>query len=174
MNLIFFFLMIRRPPRSTLFPYTTLFRSGGRAARPWRDAGRHSRSRARPRRHGNRRRTPARLRPGGRRVHERARAAASNVRPRARRAGHCVKAISVRGLRKSYGALAAVQGVDFEIEQGEVFGLLGPNGAGKTTTVEILEGYRTRDATEVGVLGPDPHSPCSEFRQLIGAVSQQS
>jgi len=85
-----------------------------------------------------------------------------------------VKAISVRGLRKSYGALAAVQGVDFEIEQGEVFGLLGPNGAGKTTTVEILEGYRTRDAGEVTVLGHDPQSPGPEFRQRIGVVLQQS
>jgi ABC-2 type transport system ATP-binding protein len=85
-----------------------------------------------------------------------------------------VKAISVRGLRKSYGALAAVQGVDFEIEQGEVFGLLGPNGAGKTTTVEILEGYRTRDAGDVTVLGHDPQSPGQEFRQRIGVVLQQS
>ncbi len=85
-----------------------------------------------------------------------------------------MKAISVRDLRKSYGALAAVQGVDFEIEQGEVFGLLGPNGAGKTTTVEILEGYRTRDAGEVTVLGHDPQSPGPEFRQRIGVVLQQS
>ena len=85
-----------------------------------------------------------------------------------------MKAISVRGLQKSYGALAAVQGVDFEIEQGEVFGLLGPNGAGKTTTVEILEGYRTRDAGEVTVLGHDPQSPGPEFRQRIGVVLQQS
>jgi ABC-2 type transport system ATP-binding protein len=85
-----------------------------------------------------------------------------------------VKAISVRGLRKSYGTLAAVQGVDFEIEQGEVFGLLGPNGAGKTTTVEILEGYRSRDAGEVSVLGHDPQSPGREFRQRIGVVLQQS
>jgi ABC-2 type transport system ATP-binding protein len=85
-----------------------------------------------------------------------------------------VKAISVRGLRKSYGTLAAVQGVDFEIEQGEVFGLLGPNGAGKTTTVEILEGYRTRDAGEVTVLGHDPQKPGREFRQRIGVVLQQS
>ena len=83
-------------------------------------------------------------------------------------------AISVRGLRKSYGELPAVQGVDFEIEQGEVFGLLGPNGAGKTTTVEILEGYRRRDAGEVTVLGHDPQAPGPEFRQRIGVVLQQS
>jgi ABC-2 type transport system ATP-binding protein len=85
-----------------------------------------------------------------------------------------MSAISVRGLRKSYGELAAVQGVDFEIEEGEVFGLLGPNGAGKTTTVEILEGYRRRDAGEVTVLGHDPERPGPSFRQRIGVVLQQS
>ena len=83
-------------------------------------------------------------------------------------------AISVRGLRKSYGPLDAVRGVDFDIETGEVFGLLGPNGAGKTTTVEILEGYRTRDAGEVAVLGNDPQRPGPDFRQRIGVVLQQS
>jgi ABC-2 type transport system ATP-binding protein len=85
-----------------------------------------------------------------------------------------VSAIAVRGLRKSYGALEAVRGVDFEIEAGEVFGLLGPNGAGKTTTVEILEGYRERDAGEVAVLGNDPQKPGPDFRQRIGVVLQQS
>jgi ABC-2 type transport system ATP-binding protein len=85
-----------------------------------------------------------------------------------------VSAISVRGLRKAYGALEAVRGVDFEIEEGEVFGLLGPNGAGKTTTVEILEGYRRRDAGDVTVLGHDPERPGPEFRQRIGVVLQQS
>jgi ABC-2 type transport system ATP-binding protein len=85
-----------------------------------------------------------------------------------------LSAIAVRGLRKSYGDLEAVRGVDFEIEQGEVFGLLGPNGAGKTTTVEVLEGYRRRDAGEVSVLGHDPQSPGPDFRQRIGVVLQQS
>jgi ABC-2 type transport system ATP-binding protein len=85
-----------------------------------------------------------------------------------------VIAISVSGLRKSYGPLEAVRGVDFEIAEGEVFGLLGPNGAGKTTTVEILEGYRPRDAGEVTVLGHDPERPGPEFRQRIGVVLQQS
>jgi len=85
-----------------------------------------------------------------------------------------VSAIVVRGLRKSYGKLEAVRGVDFEIEEGEVFGLLGPNGAGKTTTVEILEGYRRRDAGEVSVLGHDPERPGREFRERIGVVLQQS
>ncbi len=85
-----------------------------------------------------------------------------------------MSAISVRGLRKSYGKLEAVRGVDFEIEEGEVFGLLGPNGAGKTTTVEILEGYRSRDAGEVRVLGHDPQRPGPDFRERIGVVLQQS
>src|SRR5947209_12959541 len=83
-------------------------------------------------------------------------------------------AISVRGLRKSYGALEAVRGVDFDIEEGEVFGLLGPNGAGKTTTVEILEGYRSRDAGDVTVLGHDPERPGRDFRERIGVVLQQA
>jgi ABC-2 type transport system ATP-binding protein len=85
-----------------------------------------------------------------------------------------VSAIVVRGLRKAYGQVEAVRGVDFEIEEGEVFGLLGPNGAGKTTTVEILEGYRKRDAGEVSVLGNDPERPGREFRERIGVVLQQS
>jgi ABC-2 type transport system ATP-binding protein len=85
-----------------------------------------------------------------------------------------VTAISVRGLRKSYGPLEAVRGVDFDIEEGEVFGLLGPNGAGKTTTVEILEGYRSRNAGEVSVLGHDPERPGRDFRERIGVVLQQA
>ncbi|MFB6398595.1 ATP-binding cassette domain-containing protein, partial [Polymorphospora sp. 2-325] len=62
-------------------------------------------------------------------------------------------AISARGIRKSYGANTAVDGVDLDVRRGEIFALLGPNGAGKTTTVEILEGYRQRDAGDVTVLG---------------------
>jgi ABC-2 type transport system ATP-binding protein len=85
-----------------------------------------------------------------------------------------VNAIAVRGLRKSYGALEAVRGIDFEVRQGEVFGLLGPNGAGKTTTVEILEGYRRRDAGEVEVLGSDPASAGGAWRERIGVVLQSS
>jgi ABC-2 type transport system ATP-binding protein len=83
-------------------------------------------------------------------------------------------AISVRGLRKSYGALEAVRGIEFEVERGEVFGLLGPNGAGKTTTVEILEGYRRRDAGEVEVLDVDPAHAGGDWRERIGVVLQSS
>jgi ABC-2 type transport system ATP-binding protein len=83
-------------------------------------------------------------------------------------------AISVRDLRKSYGEYHALRGVSFEIAEGEVFGLLGPNGAGKTTTIEILEGYRERDAGSVDVLGFDPQSAGPSFREQIGVVLQQS
>ena len=85
-----------------------------------------------------------------------------------------MSAISVRGLRKTYGELEAVRGIDFEVERGEVFGLLGPNGAGKTTTVEILEGYRRRDAGEVEVLGVDPARARGDWRERIGVVLQSS
>ncbi len=100
-------------------------------------------------------------------------------------------AISVRGLRKAYGETVAVAGVDLDVHRGEVFALLGPNGAGKTTTVEILEGYRRRDAGEVSVLGSDPAlvsgsrlrgsqarssrspgSPARDWRSRVGIVLQ--
>ena len=83
-------------------------------------------------------------------------------------------AISVRGLRKSYGTVEAVRGIEFEVARGEVFGLLGPNGAGKTTTVEILEGYRKRDAGDVQVLESDPAAAGGDWRERIGVVLQSS
>jgi ABC-2 type transport system ATP-binding protein len=83
-------------------------------------------------------------------------------------------AIRVTGLRKRYGELEAVRGIDFEVAEGECFALLGPNGAGKTTTVEILEGYRDRDAGEVEVLGLDPRRGGRDLRERIGIVLQSS
>jgi ABC-2 type transport system ATP-binding protein len=83
-------------------------------------------------------------------------------------------AIAVDGLHKAYGELEAVRGITFEIGTGEVFGLLGPNGAGKTTTVEILEGYRERDAGTVSVLGEDPAQAGRAWRGRIGVVLQSS
>jgi ABC-2 type transport system ATP-binding protein len=85
-----------------------------------------------------------------------------------------VTAIVVDDLRKSYGSYEALRGISFHIREGEVFGLLGPNGAGKTTTVEILEGYRKRDAGQVQVLGFDPADADRPFRERIGVVLQQS
>jgi ABC-2 type transport system ATP-binding protein len=81
-------------------------------------------------------------------------------------------AISVQGLKKSYGDVHAVKGIDFEIEPGEVFGLLGPNGAGKTTTVEILEGLRPRTEGEVTVLGFDPDKQRQKLKDRIGVCLQ--
>ena len=80
--------------------------------------------------------------------------------------------ISIRGLRKSYGDVEAVRGIDLEVQRGEVFAFLGPNGAGKTTTVEILEGYRRRSAGEVSVLGEDPEHAGRAWRERIGIVLQ--
>ena len=85
--------------------------------------------------------------------------------------------ISVSGLRKSYGANQAVDGLDLDIKQGEIFALLGPNGAGKTTTVEILEGFRDRDSGEVQVLGFEPSTKGragQAWRDRIGIVLQST
>jgi ABC-2 type transport system ATP-binding protein len=81
-------------------------------------------------------------------------------------------AVHVRGLRKRYGAVTAVDGIDLDIRRGEVFGLLGPNGAGKSTTVEILQGNRVRDAGEVSVLGADPATGTRAWRSRVGIVWQ--
>ncbi|NNG34408.1 ABC transporter ATP-binding protein [Nakamurella aerolata] len=88
------------------------------------------------------------------------------------------QAVQVSGLRKTYTTkkvtTAAVDGVDLSINTGEIFALLGPNGAGKSTTVEILEGYRHRDAGEVSVLGEDPQTAGTRWRERIGIVLQNT
>jgi ABC-2 type transport system ATP-binding protein len=82
--------------------------------------------------------------------------------------------IEVSGLRKTYGGMTAVDGVDLSVRRGEVFGLLGPNGAGKTTTVEICEGYRSRSGGDVKVLGEDPEHASADWRCRIGLVLQST
>jgi ABC-2 type transport system ATP-binding protein len=81
--------------------------------------------------------------------------------------------ISARDLRKAYGPIEAVRGIDLEVRRGEIFAFLGPNGAGKTTTVEILEGYRRRSGGEVRVLGRDPATADRAWRERVGIVLQE-
>jgi len=83
-------------------------------------------------------------------------------------------AITVAGLRKSYGSVQAVRDVSFSVRSGEIVALLGPNGAGKTTTLEILEGFRARDGGAVDVLGRDPGDKpgARELRERTGLVLQ--
>jgi ABC-2 type transport system ATP-binding protein len=80
--------------------------------------------------------------------------------------------IRVRGLVKHYGDLVAVDGIDFDVAGGEIFGLLGPNGAGKTTTVEILEGLRSPDGGQATVLGVDVATGADELKPRIGISLQ--
>ena len=83
-------------------------------------------------------------------------------------------AIVVEGLRKSYGAVEAVRGVDFTVAAGEVFALLGPNGAGKTSVLEVLEGFRRRTSGRVEVLGMDPAGGGRVLRERVGVVLQET
>ncbi|GAB3438786.1 ABC transporter ATP-binding protein [Streptomonospora sediminis] len=83
-------------------------------------------------------------------------------------------AISVRGLRQSYGTFEAVKGISFEVRRGELFALLGTNGAGKTTTIETLEGFRRPSSGTVRVFGTDPYGQPPELRERVDAVLQHS
>jgi ABC-2 type transport system ATP-binding protein len=83
-------------------------------------------------------------------------------------------AVEVVDLKKSYGSVQAVRGISFSVVEGEVFALLGPNGAGKTTTVEILEGFRRRDAGRVSVLGFDPAAGDRKLKDQLGIVLQST
>lgn len=82
--------------------------------------------------------------------------------------------IDVRGLRKTYGAVVAVDEVSFQVEAGEIFGIVGPNGAGKTTTVECLEAQRKADAGTIRVLGLDPRRDGRQLRERIGVQLQEA
>ena len=82
--------------------------------------------------------------------------------------------VQVEGLRKIYGATVAVDGVSFEVREGEIFGMVGPNGAGKTTTIECLEGLRKPDRGMIRVLGVDPRRESQTLRTRTGMQLQQS
>jgi len=83
-------------------------------------------------------------------------------------------AVTVSGLTRRYGDFCAVDGLDLVVQQGECLAVLGPNGAGKTTTIEILEGYRHRDAGDVRVLGVDPATADRHWRARLGIVLQSA
>ena len=82
--------------------------------------------------------------------------------------------IRVRGFCKTYGNFVAVDGISFDVQQGEIFGLLGPNGAGKTSTLESLEGLRTPDGGSLHVMGVDPARQAHKLRNVIGVQLQTS
>ena len=82
--------------------------------------------------------------------------------------------VQVQGLRKLYGDFVAVDGIDFEVEPGEIFGLLGPNGAGKTSTLECLEGLRVADGGELRIGGIDPLREPRRLRDVIGVQLQSA
>src|SRR5579862_6551030 len=83
-------------------------------------------------------------------------------------------AILIQGLVKRYGDLAAVDGLDLDVQRGECFGLLGPNGAGKTTTIEILEGLSEPTSGKVEVLGRTWTRQPDELRARIGVALQDT
>ena len=84
------------------------------------------------------------------------------------------KVIEVEGLRKRYGAVWAVDGVSFAVDDGEIFGILGSNGAGKTTAIECLQGLRAPDAGRLRVLGRDPLADDGSLRRLVGSQLQDA
>ncbi len=82
-------------------------------------------------------------------------------------------AVQTRGLRKAFGPVVAVEGLDLEIRRGEVFGVLGPNGSGKTTTIRMLCGLLTPSAGDATVVGYDLRTQQTEIRRSIGYMSQR-
>jgi ABC-2 type transport system ATP-binding protein len=85
-----------------------------------------------------------------------------------------VPVIRVSGIRKTYGRVAAIHEVSFDVAQGEIFGLIGPNGAGKTTTMECVEGLRRTDAGSISVLGLDPVRDVYALQNRIGVQLQEA
>ena len=83
-------------------------------------------------------------------------------------------ALVVRGLKKSYGEVNAVDGLDLEVRSGECFGLLGPNGAGKTTTIEICEGLLERDSGDLELLGMTWEKDGGALRERLGIQLQDT
>ena len=84
------------------------------------------------------------------------------------------QAIEVSDLRKYYGSVRAVDGITFEVQEGEIFGMVGPNGAGKTTAIECIEGLRRPDGGGATVLGMDPQRDGYELRERIGVQLQEA
>lgn len=82
--------------------------------------------------------------------------------------------IEIKDLKKSFGKVQAVRGVNFNVKRGEIFGILGPNGAGKTTTLEMLEGLRKNDSGSIRVAGIDVCEERSKVKSLIGVQLQSS
>jgi ABC-2 type transport system ATP-binding protein len=82
--------------------------------------------------------------------------------------------ITVDNLCKYYDQVKAVDGISFEVQEGEIFGFLGPNGAGKTTTIECIEGYKTPDGGHVTALGLDPRKNGYELKERIGIMLQET
>jgi len=82
--------------------------------------------------------------------------------------------VEITHLRKTYGALAAVDDVSFTVAEGEIFGILGPNGAGKTTTVECAIGLRSPDSGTIRLLGLDPHADREQVHEIVGVQLQAS
>ncbi|HDS06165.1 MAG TPA: ABC transporter ATP-binding protein [Bacteroides sp.] len=82
--------------------------------------------------------------------------------------------IAVQDLAKSYGKVVAVDGISFEVHEGEIFGMVGPNGAGKTTTIECIEGLRNPDQGGIRVLGMEPKHSKYRLQKRIGVQLQES
>lgn len=81
--------------------------------------------------------------------------------------------IEVRDLKKYFGPVKAVDGINFKVQQGEIFSLLGPNGAGKTTTISMISCLLQPDAGEVLVMGHSTRSAAQQVKAAIGVVPQE-